>query len=39
MWQGEIYGERKIEREKGGGEYVMKERMAFSVCAAFVERG
>lgn len=39
MWQREIYGKRKLERErergKGGcwgvaGEYVMKERRAFS---------
>lgn len=43
MWQREIYGKRKLEKEKGGGgggggEYVMKERRAFSDCAAFVER-
>lgn len=37
MWQREIYEKRKLEREKGG-EYVMKERRAFSDCAAFVER-
>lgn len=37
MWQREIYGKRKLERERweGGcwgvaGEYVMKERRAFS---------
>lgn len=32
LWKEEIR-----EREKGG-EYVMKERRAFSDCAAFVER-
>lgn len=33
MWQREIYGKRKLEREReedGGAEYVMKERRAFS---------
>ena len=37
MWRREIYGKRKLEREREGGregggvgEYVMKERRAFS---------
>lgn len=40
-WQREIYGKRKLDRERrgGGGEYVMKERRASNDCAAFVERG
>lgn len=40
--QSQIYGKRKLEREiagAAGGEYVMKERRAFNVCAASVERG
>lgn len=36
LWKEEI---RERDSGGGGGEYVMKERRAFNVCAASVERG
>lgn len=34
--KGDLWKEEIRERRGGGGEYVMKERTAFSDCAAFV---